>query len=234
MLALVMLLTIEGTGAPTKCPTSTLEGGTPALVAADDMARLNFLRDHARRASRRARIWTYSWMGIHGTISATNLALVPVVDRDARVDRYVAASSSGVGFLTAILTRPKVQRTADRLVEIPEGGDYPCGTIETGERLLKEWAADDVKSKSWPVYVGSVAFSVGMGLILGLGYDRWTSAALQTGAGILVGQTFIYTRPRDSIDALERYKAGNLEIPPAPALTLVPFGLGGLAVAGSF
>ena len=85
-------------------------------------------------------------------------------------------------------------------------------------------------STSWIAHVVNVLFNVGVGLILGLGYDRWQTAGLNGAVGIAVGEATVLTTPTGMIDGWDRYRFGGKNDPKV-TVRLVPAGLGaGLAL----
>lgn len=193
------------------CPVP--EGAAAALSARDVEARRLFLGQAVASEASAARSWLLGWGLGHGALLSGNLVLAEVGDRSARPDRIVAASAAGVGLLATQLGRHGALR-ASRQLEALAGTS--CAALAEAEAAFVQLAEDDRRTTAWYMHAVNVAFNVGMGLILGLGYDRWGPAALQMGVGSAVGEALILTRPTAAIDALARYRAGELS-PPSSA-----------------
>jgi hypothetical protein len=75
------------------------------------------------------------------------------------------------------------------------------------------------------MHAANAALNVGVGLVLGLGFHRWQSAAVSAGAGILIGELQIWTMP-------DRLEGSSLRRPSASPPIVVPwFGSQGAGVA---
>lgn len=193
-----------------RCP--AISGGTPALAAAPAEARLGFLQAGLRHAFRRSLGWATGWGASYAVLTAGNLALLPVQqDEGDRIDLYVGAASAAVGVVTLSVTLTRLLRDQRRVAAL-RGGD--CVALAQAEAALLRAARSDEFGKGAFTRVGSALFNVGVGALLAIAFQRFTSAAINTVLGIVVGEIMIQTQPTDSVALLARYRAGDLTGPP--------------------
>ena len=149
--------------------------------------------------------------------------MAPLVsDRGQRAELLLGGAKSVLGLFPILVTPLTVTRDARRLDERlaaagPSANACESGALAEAERMLVAAAWRENFGKSWLQHTGVFVVKLGAGLALGLGYGRWTTGALGAAVGIAVGETIIYTQPRQSVDALARYRAGTLDAPPAAA-----------------
>lgn len=168
--------------APT-IPAEAVAGSPEAQVAAVE-ARL----EQQDRAFTR---WRWGWAATFAALTAANLAFVPVVPRQDRIDLYVGAATSAIAIPPVfLLSQPS-----------PRAGE-PCA----GERLacararLGEVAAFQRAARGWPMHLINLAFNAAAGAFLGFGYERWPSAVLTFGVGAALGELQILTHPSGALD----------------------------------
>jgi hypothetical protein len=205
------------------CPTLP-EIAQGAASRVDEIApsiRLRFIADNLRRGAVPARTWTWGW-GIGLTaVGAAQFAAAPLVsDRGQRAELLLGGAKSVLGLFPILVTPLTVMRDARRLDErLAAAGaaadDCKSGVLAEAERMLVAAAWRENFGKSWLQHMGVLVVNIGVGLTLGLGYGRWITGAVGSAVGIAVGETIIYTQPRQSVDALARYRAGILDAAPA-------------------
>lgn len=204
-LVLVLALTAE--------PTTVFDGV--------DRARLELIRDVEREEAVRASVWRWGWGGAYAAITVAQAVAIPFLkDPGDRVDFIVGAVSSGLGTLFTVLLPLSVISHAPKVQALPSS---PEGLVEA-ERWLEEDSADEDFALSWVMHVGNVAYSAVTGLVLGLGWQRWVSAAINTAVGIAIGEVMILTTPRSLRGCLRGVTAAPLVGP----------GLGGLSVSATW
>ena len=57
----------------------------------------------------------------------------------------------------------------------------------------------------------NLLYNAATGLVLGLFFNRWPSAALTAASGWLLGEAMILTQPSGAEDALRRYREARLK-----------------------
>jgi hypothetical protein len=150
------------------------------------------------------------------------LVLLPAMHTDDdRIPTYIGAASSAVGELTTFVLPLSVMSDVPALearLAQPRDTRSECARLADAEQVLIEAAASEAGGQRWYIHGANVAFNVGVGLVLGLGFDLWPAAALNGIGGAAVGELQILTQPTDAVDALERYRAGQLG-PAKPGVT---------------
>lgn len=233
-LASITLLTTSA-GAET-CPVSQSVGEAPALSAFEPRERLAFIDQAMASGVGPARRHTYGWGGLQLASIALNGTLLFVVSDEMRPDRAVALATSTAGLGATILSYPVLLRNQVVVARLasPDAVAHECARLGEAETRLVATAESEASSRSWFRHALNVAFNGAMALVLGVGYDRWGAAALQAGP-LVIGEAILFTRPTTAIDALRRYRAGELGRASAAAtnapftieLVATPLGVGG-------
>jgi hypothetical protein len=197
-----------------------IDGGAPELAAVDARVRLQFIDDGLRAGARRARIWSWSWLTLYTTLTATYGGLaIAAASRDSKIDYWIATGSSAIGVLTLAAMPLAVkadQRRLSRLLANPppnaEGQD-PCVLLAQAEAYLVRDAASEAFGVSPLVHAGSFVFNAGIAILLGAGFGHWDTAAITGAIGIVVGEAEILSQPTDVVDLLAVYRTGRLVTP---------------------
>ncbi len=199
----------------------------PPLATVDGTARAAFLAAAFDREVRDVDVWSWTWSGVYvaGTI-AQGVGLALTHDPGTKVDLTVGVISTGFGAVTLgvlplQLTLPL--RAARARLASASPADA-CAALAHAEETLVKVESDQALANGILAHAGNVAVNVGIALILGLGYGRWTSAAVSGGVGVAVGEANAFTQPHHLRKVLARYRAGDLGEAPAPAIAwrLVP------------
>jgi hypothetical protein len=215
--------------APTAVSLPAADGSFAGQGASVSQVGLRLLAIRAAVAAEvpRLQLWRWSWTATYIALTVGQLIPIPFLDASTRVDMWVGAASSAVGALLEALMPPDVVGHAPRYAEFPATAEG----LADAERLLRLDADNEDFSRSWLFHAGNVLFNAAIGLVLGLGWKHWDSAAISFGVGVAVGEVMIITQPHmlSFVSA-----AGG---PPPPPLTVAPFlvtGGGGLAFGGRF
>ncbi len=192
-----------------------MSGADPALAARDVDERLDFIRARLAGEASRGRIWNDAWSISYGLLTVTQLVLVPVFeDSGLRADLYVGAGSSAVGLLALVILPIEVMSDQVEFEQlISEKSDRPdrCAVLARAESLFQSAAENEAQGVSFWMHAASAAVNIGAGLILGLGFDRWESGAINAAAGIAIGELMILTQPGALPGELQRYRSGEFE-----------------------
>lgn len=193
------------------CPVP--EGAAAALAGLDAAPRLAFLSAQAATDDQAARAWSRDWLAACAALAVAQLVPLQLVDRPSRPDLVVGAATSllGVGLLLATPLHVSDDAPTLRLAAAQPG----CPSLATAEPLFLRDAAEEAQGRSALAHAGNVLVNLLAGLVLGLGYHRWTSAAVAFASGTALGELMLRTRPATLPDALSRYLAGQLTAPPA-------------------
>lgn len=213
----VLLLTggDAGAAASRRCP--TIEGGSEALAALDASDRLEFIRTRLRHDAWRARQWSWGFGGGYAILTAASLAIAPnMKDVASRPDIYVGAGSAAVGLGLITIAPLKVMRDSDVLEHhlAHAGPDVDrCRLLAIAEHMLIRDSAGEKFGRGWFTQTGNALLGVGAFLILGVGYKRWVSGAINGVASIAVGELMILLQPVGLVRDLRNYRAGDLRQP---------------------
>lgn len=229
------LVGTSGSASAAPCPVDpAIESPSPALGAAEPEKRLSFVRGRIDRAARSSRIWALSWgLGL-GALTVGQLALVPAVPRADRADFWVGAAASGIGALSRAVFIPAVLRQRRRLQRYDEEGTSTCDRLRSAERALVASAKWERQGRALWMHGLSLAYNAGVGLVLGLAFDRPVAGNRLAALGAVVGEVMIVTQPTMMLRTLRAYRSGDLTGPtrwrPAP---LVLRGGGGVSIGAA-
>ena len=211
------------------------EGSSSTGVASQSPeARLQFLSTLLEEESRAAQRWTLGWGGAYGALTVAQLGVMGLFPREEQPDWYWGALSSVVGVAFTVVGPLEVLEGGPRFAKRAQSvsADDTCRLIADGERMLREGAEQEDLSRSWFIHAGNVLFNVGLGLVLGLGYGRWTSGAINAAIGAAIGEATIFTSPANLVSGWKRYRSG--ERAPTVAVHVVPTAGPGLGLLVEF
>ncbi len=208
--AAIVALAIGGAAQAVECAVPV--GADPSLARISAEARLTFLRHELSAAAHKARIWNYTWMALYAAGTLGELGLAALVSPDARIDSWVAAAASFLGFGAQLVLPPKVIRDQKwlekQITRLPQAD--VCAHLADAERLLERDAEADEKAEGALLHVANFLVNIAGGIIIGLVGNRWPSALIQIFVGSAIGEVTNVTHPADTIDALARYRRADL------------------------
>ena len=231
------------------------DASAQGIAGHSDTARLAFLSKLLLEESGRARNWMLGWGATYGVLTAAQLALLPVFPRQEpnddpilralgsplvgkptqpQADMYWGAVSTAIGVAFTLLDPPEVLEAGPLFAQRVRAAtpDQTCTLIAEGERLLAAGAEHEQSATAWYLHVGNVLLNAGVGLVLGLGYNRWTPGLINLGVGVLVGEATLFTAPTHLVSGWKKYRQG--EAPPAVTFHLVPAAGPGLGLLVRF
>jgi hypothetical protein len=219
---LVAQLSHSAPARATQC--RAIAGGSDALAAIDAEARLAWLDGRFKVDAARARIWATTFGLLYGALTVGQFALLPTVHTTGEQAEKITGgilSFIGVG---AIVVLPLKIMGDERWwkkhrARVGSGGD-PCALLNTAELLFVRDAESEAFGVGPLVHVGNFIINIAGGLVLGLGYGRWSAFAYQSLVGIAIGEVMTATQPTDVIEDLRLYRAGQLVPPTKPRLGL--------------
>ncbi len=176
-----------------------------------DEQRLAFLSAVARREASHIGLWKLLSGATFALLSIGQLVLAPVVAEAEKTDYYWGAGYSALGLTSTLLPAPAVyERGAAFADEAARATDENrCQLIAEGERLLSQGADGETLQTKWYTHAINVAVNVSLGAILGLGYQHWRNAIINTLAGIAISETILFTKPHGLISAWRTYTQGE-------------------------
>jgi hypothetical protein len=197
-----------------------------AMPANDECAaRLQFIDARLQHTAHRARVWSWGWgLGL-SALTIGNLALVPLVDREERVDYYVGAVNALTGVLP-LLILPLTAMEDARILKTKRAAGTDCrALLPEAEAMLVRSAVSQAEGRAWWNHVANVIVNGGAGLFLGLAYDHWGAGIFGGVAGIAIGEAMIFTQPIDSIADVAQYQKNEWQVAVLPLLSPHQFGL---------
>jgi hypothetical protein len=193
------------------------DGAAASLAGVDGEARLRFLQAGMRRAAHRSRLWAWSSAGALSFAAGFQLlGATHVPDPGDRVDLYVGAASIGFSLAQLAIFYPRVtvdQWTLDRHVARAGRAADRCALVAEAEYFVRRDARNEELATGAAMQAVTFLFNIGTGLVLGIAFDRWHSAAINLFVGSALGELQIVTQPTDAVDLWRRYRAGALSGP---------------------
>ena len=205
-----ILLTLCLSASSAEGETCTPFEGRAALADVEAADRLAFLGRAFDRETRDVELWSILWGSTYGTAAAVQASILPFAhDYGLRVDLTAGAISAAFG---SVLLFGLPLRVTLPLTSVRRRFDDPkrCRVLADAESALVSAAALQALSSGWAPHIGNVVVNAVLGLILGVGYGRWESAAISVSAGIAVGEANVLTQPHHLPAALAQYRMGRL------------------------
>jgi len=182
----------------------------PSVEQVDAGERLDYLARAFDREIETIDIWSWTWGSVYtaGTI-AEGVGLSLSRDPGARTDLTVGVIATAVGAVSLYALPLKLTLPLRASRRHWDDSDR-CAILAQAERTLIRVEKDQAVANGPLAHIGNVVVNAGLVLILGLGYGRWTSAAISGGVGVAVGEANAFTQPHHLRDVLARYRAGQL------------------------
>jgi len=172
-------------------------------------------------------VWTASYSG--ATLGGAGVALL-ATSHPLRVSSgvLVAKSALGAGSL-ALMWRPLWGATADLHAMDATTPEARAARLARAEVLLERRARAESIARGWITQVASISVNLAGSAVLWFGYHQHKSALVEAGTGLAICEIQIWTAPRGAVDALRRYRAGDLTSRTERQVTLsiIPWPLGG-------
>jgi hypothetical protein len=177
--------------------------GSEEIDHVDQTKRLRWLDATLKSEATKADWWTYGWIAAGSAGTAVNVTLAATGDYGARIDGIDAAAGATMLTLTTLIDPLSVPAVGD--------GDSGCMAVQRRERLLASVALDEQRRQRWYMHLLPIAGVAAGFLVVGLGYDRWTTGALGAGIGIAASELKMLTQPTGAVRSIERYRSGVLD-----------------------
>jgi hypothetical protein len=219
--------------APASAETCPAPKGGTSVGEIDSGERIAYLRRAFDREIRDTERWSWAWTSVYvATVAGEGALYGSTHDRGKRIDDAVGIGSASFGAV-ALFALPLQLTLPLRSARVHLDGPDPCAALAEAEKTLEQVEKDQEFGHGIFGFLGNVAVNVGFGLLLGVGYDRWPSAALSTASGIIVGELNSLTQPHNLREVLERYRTGRFDLT-SPRMTwaVVPVASAGAAGVG--
>lgn len=195
-------------------PPPVTVGAAPRLQQIDGATRLAWIDTHLADTAHHAKLWKWGWgIGI-AVATVANLAPLPFVSPDERIDWYTGAASTVVGIVPLVIAPLAVIDDSAALrarLALPAGDRDLCRDVAFAEGLLIRDAENQADGQRWWLHGANVVVNAAVGLFLGLGFHHWKAGAFNFATGAVIGEAIILTQPTGSIDDLARYRDGALD-----------------------
>jgi len=202
-----------------ECPAHPEIGAGPAAIPGE--VRVAWIDARLARTARSARRWTWGWGIGLGVSTVANLAPLPFVAREDRIDWYTGAATSAIGIVPLLIapldvvedSRVLHARLAARAPAPPgsAAGADVCALVVDAEARLRRDAQNQADGQRWWLHVGNVVLNFGIGAFLAFGYHHWGAGAFNAVGGSLIGEVIILSQPTATIDDLRVYRSGALD-----------------------
>ncbi len=210
-----------------ECPVPA--GASPTLAGVDAESRLQFVKRTLAQTAQSERRYALGWSLTYTALSAGAWLMVPLGSSNDPGQLWESAWNSGTSAFAAlfVLYAPLVAaRDAGKMKQILSVSDLDgCARLAESERILKRVADSQQSARKPLAHISSVAFNVGLGLILGYALHRPKGAAMATSIGVVMGELMIATRPTEALRGLASYREGSMIVPSpslATPLALIP------------
>lgn len=171
--------------------------------------RIAFIQTRLDRATPAADRWWYGWyIGWSGLTVGQSVIAVAATDAGLRADSAVGAvgSSLGIGPL-GVFPFPACTAAAELRSLSASTPDERLRKLKRAEGLLRNSADAEAFGRSWITHALSGTVSIALGLVLGLGYKRPVTGALNAVAGIAISEAQIFTQPTAAINDWSEYRS---------------------------
>lgn len=226
-LALASALTADLRAEETPCP--AIAGGNATLAQASPSRRLLFIQRELNVDARNVRVWAWAWSSIYTGLIIGNAARLGTSKAHGDiVDSAFATGASSFGLAVLAVMPPAVLRDQPRLARLVSRYDATrdsCAVVAGAERILLRDAASEAFGRGPLVHAGNFAFNALLGIVMGVAFHRWETAAIVAPVGTAVGELQQATIVTHIDDTLARYRRGELGERPSSApvgWTLIP------------
>ncbi|MBK9262577.1 MAG: hypothetical protein IPM54_22580 [Polyangiaceae bacterium] len=209
--------------------------------------RLAFIEARLARGAGPANMWWSSWYYGWTALSMGQFVwAIATPDKGTRIDMAVGAAASTLGVIP-LGVLPFPARTAQRdLARVPaRSPEERRRKLAFAEHLLEAAAKDQKLRRSWVNHATSIGVSIGVGLVLGVGYGRPIPGLINSIGGIALSELQIWTQPTAAITDFADYeklrnesKPSTTMLPPKTngfpvSISIAPHP-GGISISGSF
>ncbi len=216
LLALV-LFAPSATRGQERCPQAL---SSAVLAAAPLDERIGFLRHSLRTERDPALAWSWTFGAVNGGL-AVGQAVAAAVAR-GRSDKALLAAGAATSALgvSVIVFKPIVppQEVLEPVRRGPAAetnasgqGDGTCAELRRLERALTRGARNQELGTGAAAHIGNFLINAGFGLAYGLTTKKAGPGLAAFALGFGLGETQILTQPTGLVDALDRYRAGDLD-----------------------
>lgn len=210
--------------------TSGSAHAAPCTSTAATAQHIDTLEASIERGAHNSRAWALGWGVSLGLLGIGQLAIAPLTPRQERPEWWVGAGASAFGTLTRLVFRPRVLKERRLLSRDTSTGCERLAALQGAVVRSAQW---ERQGRSLLMHSLSLGFNAGVGLVLGLAFDRPVGGNRLAAIGGVVGEVMILTQPTIMSRTLHGVQSGQ---PSAAArISAFPFvtlGGGGLGLSG--
>lgn len=153
-------------------------------------------------------VWTASYSA--ATLGGAGFALL-ATSHPLRVTGAALAAKSILGLAPLALTwRPLWGATAELHAMDATTPEARAARLARAEVLLERRAKAESIARGWVTQVASISVNLTGSTVLWFAYGLHRSALIELGTGLAICEVQIWTAPQGAVDALQRYRAGDL------------------------
>jgi len=179
---------------------------------ADVDRRYAFVDAELERSRWPAQAWWTVWTASYSaaTMGGAGVAVL-ATSHSVRVSGGVLAAKSALGLGPLALTwRPLWGPTAELQAMDATTPEARAARLARAEVLLEQRAKAESIARGWVTQVASITVNLAGSAVLWFGYGLHRSALIEGGTGLAICELQIWTAPQGAVDALQRYRAGDL------------------------
>ena len=224
LLPILALFALAPTTAAAQC--AAPPQASPQLGARPAAERLRFLSRALDTDAANTRIWRLGWGAAYAVGTLGQLAAIPLLGPEDQKDFVVGVASTAVGVAFTLLGTPEVMDDAPAFATRVAAGGDECELLAEAERLIVKDAANEISGVAWYIHAANIAFNLGLGLVIGLGFGHWVSALINFLVGAAIGEGTFFTQPTALDAAWKGYLSGTFAPPALSGVRVSPLGLG--------
>ena len=208
---------------------------SPARADVVDVAdvdqRYGFIDAELERTRWPAQAWWTVWTASYSaaTLGGAGVAVL-ATSYSVRVSGRVLAAKSALGVGSLALTwRPFWGATAELHAMDATTPQARAARLAQAEVLLERRAKAESIARGWVTQVASITVNLAGSAVLWFGYGLHRAALIEGATGLAICELQIWTTPQGAVDALQRYRAGDLtpRTERQVSWSVVPWPLGG-------
>ncbi len=170
--------------------------------------KIAFLHETLTHEAHKVHVWSWTWGSIYAGAGVAQIVAMPFSDSQARKTLAVGVGSAAFGSLSLFLLPLRVTRPITALAKRWDDPDR-CGVLADAERALQRSAHGERQATGWVGHVGNAIVNIALTMIIGLGFDNWTSGMITGAIGFLVGELNLVTQPAGLPATQDAYSRGG-------------------------
>jgi hypothetical protein len=200
---------------------AAIHGGSDELAQHAPIDRLLWIQRRLDVDAKKARIWTWTFVGIYTGLIVGNGTHLILDHRtyNNTADNSVAVGGSVFGLLVLTIMPPAVLRDQHKLARVVTSwrDDHACATLAEAEKILVRDAKGEAFGKGPLAQMGNLGFNFALGIFVGLALHRWPTGFIVGPVAAAAGEVQLLSLPTHINDTLAQYRLGDLRERPTDA-----------------